>query len=77
MHHGVVVKWPCARCKVTGEYIISDEIADKRSVRESKMVRNRFLRIPCNNKGSVQDGNEVSQEEEAVCDEELLKRICY
>lgn len=39
-------------------------MADKRSVGNTKMVRNRILEIPRNNSVIVEVGNEEAQEEE-------------
>lgn len=67
------MKRPCVRSMVTGEDNISGDVASERAVRNTKMARGRVLEISRNNMGSLYDGNEVAQEENEQCSQELLR----
>lgn len=56
VRHGVVVKRPWARCMVTGEDTLSDEMAGERPTRETKRIGGRFLETETNNTGRVENG---------------------
>lgn len=60
-------------CMISGQDIISIEMACETSVREMKMIGNRFLEIAWNNNGSVKDGSRVAEEEDGKCDKELSR----
>lgn len=64
IQHGDTVKISCTKCLVTGEIIIYSEMAGETSVRDPNMIRSRFLKVPTNNKESVEVGNEEVREEE-------------
>lgn len=62
--HSVPLKRSCVRCVATGENIISSEMGCQRLLRETRMISSRFLEIPRNRAGSLEEENEVDQEEE-------------
>lgn len=62
------------RCMVTGKDIISGEKAVALSIRGAKMIRSRFQEITRKNTGSVEDVDEVSQEEKEEFGQELLRK---
>lgn len=43
VRYGVAMKRRCVRCLVTGKDITSGEVAGERSVKDTKMIRSRFL----------------------------------
>lgn len=59
VRHGVAVEKHCVICLATGEHIIIVIVAGERSVRDTKMVRCRSLKIRRNNAMSIEDGIEV------------------
>lgn len=58
---------------VTGEVIVSDEIARERSVKETGKVRSFFLAVSGNNKRGLKDANNLAKRAEANCGQESLK----
>lgn len=44
---------------MTGEDIISSEMLDERYVKKKEIIWSRFLEVPMNKTGSVEDTNEV------------------
>lgn len=73
VRHVAAVKRCCSRGMVTGEDILRVEMTGERSVRDTKMIRNRFLKVPKNSIWSIEDENEVAQEEERNCDQGLIR----
>lgn len=61
VRHGLAVKAPCVRCLVAGEHMVSDEMASERSVGNTNIIRSRFLKLPSENKWSVENVIEVAQ----------------
>lgn len=66
------MKTPFVICTVAGADAISSEMAEKRSVRDRKMTKGRFPGILRSSTESVEDGNEVAEEEEGEVGHEYL-----
>lgn len=67
MRHDTAMKNLCVRCSMTTDIIINGELASERSLRDIKMIESRVLETSRNNTGSVEDGNEIAQEDEKEC----------
>lgn len=61
VHYSVAVHRPWARFVVTGENIISGKMASERSMRDKRMIRSRFLKIPRNDEPGIVKGNEIDE----------------
>lgn len=59
------------------EGIISGMKAGGRSLKDTKIVKSRFLEVARNYTGSVEDGNDVAEEQKEECGQQLLRRTCY
>lgn len=62
---------------MTGDVVISGEIASERSVRNTKKIGGRFLEIVGNNTGSFENKNDEVQEKKAECGRELFDIVPY
>lgn len=71
----VVLIQPCVAYMVTGEDTISGELAEKPSVRKTKIIRSRLLENLGKNTRSFEDENKVPQEEEENCGRELFRKL--
>lgn len=47
---------------MTRELINSDEMVSERSVRDTKVIRGRVLKVPRRNAGNAEVGNELARE---------------
>lgn len=70
---GVAVRSPCDKCMLTGEDVTSGEIGYKRSVKDTKIIRSRYIGILRSNTGVVEDRYYIVQEETAECGKELFR----
>lgn len=61
---GGAVNTRCVICMMTGENVISDQMAYERSLRDTTMMRMSVLKVSRNNIASVRDENKVVEEEE-------------
>lgn len=64
MRHCVAVKRPCFRYIGASEDIFRGEKAGERSARNAMMNRSRLLEIEGSSTRHVEDGNEITKEEE-------------
>lgn len=59
--HGAAMRRPCVRCLVTGEDIITGQIAIWRSLKDTFLSSESFLEIVGRNIKSVGDEHEVAE----------------
>lgn len=62
MRNDVAVERPLVICTVIRNDIISAEMTSETSVRDTKIIRSRFLEIERNKTASVRDVSEIAQE---------------
>lgn len=74
LRHGAALNRLCAGRMVSGEDIISGEMDGERSVKDTKMIKNRFLEIPRNNIWSAMNVDKVPQEKKLKCDKEFFRK---
>lgn len=75
MRHSVAMNRLFVTCTEIRDDIISGQIVDEGSLRDTKMARTFILEMPRNNI-EWSDENEVGQEAEREVADELLKSIC-
>lgn len=57
---------------MTGDKVSSGEVSGERPIRESNMIKSRFLKFPRNNARGIEVVDEPSQEEKGSYGQELL-----
>lgn len=68
----ILEKRPLDRCMANAEEVIMGEMDGVRSVTDAKAIRSHYIGILKNNKGSVEDGDDVARVEDVECTHELL-----
>lgn len=73
VRYGVAVQILRVRCMITRKNIISGEMVSDRSVKDTKMIKSLFLVSIWNNTGTVENGNQLSREQDRECRQRLLR----